>query len=223
MKSVKEYRGFIIPESYLKILRLGCYNYTTNNITENTNTLDVNPDTDFYDVSRVIFSYTNKLANDYEHLNYDVKQFAELLFMDDKEAIGVYKEYQKMIVSINQAKINMRLNGNTEEFISAYSKFYTRVMQDFIYKNRVEYKNDGIYTILKPMIHGVSNSVDFYKKEGSDERMYIIPFPEKKLKMVDNICDMKTLENINSNLETLSIVQSKDKVKSKKVDKIVQI
>ena len=104
MKSVKEYRGFIIPESYLKILRLGCYSYTTNNITENTNTLDVNPDTDFYDISRIIFSYTNKLANDYEYLNYEVKQFAELLFMDDKEAIRVYKEYQKMIVSIVQWK-----------------------------------------------------------------------------------------------------------------------
>ena len=214
MKKVNEYRSFIIPTNYLKILRLGCYDYTVNNITENTNTLDINPDTDFYDISRIIFNYTNNLVSSYEHLNYKVAHFADLLFMDDKEAIETYKEYEKMLINVNKAKIAMRVNGDSDSFITAHSKLYSRVIRDFIYKDRHEYQNDGIYMLLKPIIHGLNKSVEDFHKE-TENPNDCLTFTDKQLKKIDDLCDLKTLNTINDNLEILSIIQEKNKVLQK--------
>lgn len=221
MIELNTYEGFITDRNLLTCLWLACNDFTTKEINVFVSKLDIDPATDFYTISKTVFKYTKSLENFYLSLTEDNSAFVKRVFITPKANQKLFTRYEKLLIEMNRAKMDLSnsiAKADLEEKKDTFSKtaiaFFGRVKEDFFVNDILNTSgkesdyNDGVFTLLLPVIHAAVRNCDFYRKEfftRADKNEPSLALTKGQQEVLDQRLQMKTLETINANLETLQI------------------
>lgn len=229
MKDIKSYGGFVTNTDTYRCLLLASNDFTTKEIDEITTGLDLNPNEDFYKVSETVFNNLKNLENYYLSLTEEKSKFANRIYRKSMTARKTYQEYENSLISLNIARGEYEDSLKEDSLIKFQDtmiSFFTMVKNDFMLgeiENKITDSSD--YMLLLPIINAGCRSCDFYKKEVKNKKgHYSISLDEEQQKQVNSIIQIKIMETINDNLESLSIARENkngenDVKKLTKVDK----
>lgn len=235
MIKLNSYEGFITDRNLLSCLWLACNDFTTDEISSFATKLNIDPTKDFYDISKSVFRYTKSLEGFYLSLTEDNSTFVKRIFINSKANQKLFNQYEKLLIGINRAKMDLSNSiskTNSEEkkdaFANAAMAFFHRVRQDFFVNDLLTTSgdkndyNDGVFTLLLPVIHAAVRNCDFYRKEffakeNKNEPTLILT--DRQMDVLDQRLPIKTLETINANLEALEIVRESKNCQGKALKK----